>query len=186
MRLRFQAGRNSLQGIWFSTNAQTAAIAPGDVVDVAFVPQINDYRGERTVQLNVLDIRPSCKAECSMETGAYRALCADAITPTAARDLLPDRNTQAMVWRYLAAAQTDGQIKESAACLCRKIVRWTGLPLSLGKMMVCLDIFCDAGLIRMKKLHKYMEICLVPTQQKADLSQSRTMQRLTEIADKES
>jgi len=186
MRLRFQAGRHSLQGIWFSTNAQTAAIAPGDVVDVAFVPQINDYRGERTVQLNVLDIRPSCKAECSMETGAYRALCASTITPAAARDLLPDRNTQAMVWRYLAAAQTDGQIQESPACLCRKIVRWTGLPLSLGKMMVCLDIFCDAGLIRMKKLHKYMEICLVPTQQKADLSQSRTMQRLTEIADKES
>ena len=39
-------------------------IQAGDVVDVAFTPQINEYRGERTVQMNVLDIRPSCTACC--------------------------------------------------------------------------------------------------------------------------
>ena len=186
MRLRLQAGRHSLQGIWFSTNAETAAIAPGDFVDVAFIPQINDYRGERTVQMNVLDIRPACKAECSMDTGAYRALCANAIDPAAARQLLPDRNTLAVVWRYLAAAGKCGELRESPACLCRKIVRWTGLPMNLGKLMVCLDVFADVGLLQLQKLHKYMVIRLIPAQQKADLTHSRTMQRLTEIADKES
>ncbi len=177
MRLRLLCGRYSIQGIWFSTNPETAAIAPGDVVDVAFIPQINEYRGERSVQMNVLDIRPSCKAECSMDTAAYRALCAGTICTADACALLPDRKTLAMVWRYLAATQS-GIVQEDPACLCRKIVRWSGEPMDLGKLMTCLDIFCDVGLLEMQRFHRYIELRIVPTQQKADLTQSQTMQRL--------
>ena len=177
MRLRLLCGRHSIQGIWFSTNPETAAIAPGDVVDVAFIPQINEYRGERSVQMNVLDIRPSCKAECSMDTAAYRALCAGTICAADACALLPDRKTLAMVWRYLAATQS-GIVQEDPACLCRKIVRWSGEPMDLGKLMTCLDIFCDVGLLEMQRFHRYIELRIVPARQKADLTQSQTMQRL--------
>ena len=69
-------------------------------------------------------------------------------------------------------------------CLCRKIVRWSGAPLDLGQLMTCLDIFADVGLIRLQRLHKYITICLVPSQDKADLTSSRTMQLL--LAAKES
>ena len=177
MRIRLLAGRYSFQGIWFSTNPETAAIVPGDVVDVAFVPQINEYRGERSVQMNVLDIRPSCKAECSMDTGAYRALCDGTICRADACALLPDRQMLGMVWRYLASAQ-GGLLQEDPACLCRKIVRWTGMPMNLGKLMTCLDIFCDVGLLEMERFHRYITLRLVPAEQKADLNQSQTMQRL--------
>ena len=61
MRLRLRSGWHTLQGIWFSTCPQTASIAEGDMVDVAFLPQVNEYRGERTAQLNVVDIRPHCQ-----------------------------------------------------------------------------------------------------------------------------
>ena len=63
-------------------------------------------------------------------------------------------------------------------CLCRKIVRWSGSPLSLGQLMTCLDIFADVGLITLQRLHKYICICPVPRQDKADLNESRTMQLL--------
>ena len=69
-------------------------------------------------------------------------------------------------------------------CRCRKIVRWTGMPLSLGQMMTCLDIFADVGLLQMQRYHKYITIRLMPRQEKADLASSQTMQRL--IAAKES
>ena len=63
-------------------------------------------------------------------------------------------------------------------CLCRKIVRWSGRPLSLEQMLVCLDIFADVGLLRSQRRHKYIAIHLIPREQKADLNQSRTMQIL--------
>ena len=69
-------------------------------------------------------------------------------------------------------------------CLCRKIVRWSGFPLELGQLLTCLDIFADVELITIQRLHKYIQIRLTQRSGKADLTQSRTMQRL--MAAKES
>ena len=62
--------------------------------------------------------------------------------------------------------------------LCRKIVRWSGTSLSLGRLLVCLDIFSDVGLLDTRRMNKYISIRLTPGDQKADLTQSRTMQQL--------
>ena len=180
LRLRLRVGRHTLQGIWFSVSAKTASIALGDTVDVAFLPQINEYRGEKTVQLNVQDIRPSCKAECSVDTSGYRALCEGSITREAAEKLLPDRQTLTVVWRYLASVP-EGYLEENPVCLCRKIVRWSGMPLDLGKLMTCLDIFADVALLEICRQHKEIIIRLLPQEGKSDLNQSQTMQRLCAV-----
>ena len=64
-------------------------------------------------------------------------------------------------------------------CLCRKIVRRSGMPLSLGKLMTCLDIFADVGLLKKARLHQYITVEVLPWEDKADLSTSRTMQLLS-------
>ena len=176
MRLRLRSGRYGVNAIYFSATPESASIQAGDLVDVAFNPQINEFRGERSVQMNVLDIRPCCTAVCSPEVGAYRALHAGNLSPAAASALLPDRAMLAMVWRYLAAAP--GPIRESPLCLCRKIVRWSGTPLSLGQLLTCLDIFRDVQLLQVQRLHKNISIQLTPGSQKADLTRSQTMQIL--------
>lgn len=175
MRLRLRCGHYGLNAIYFSMTPETASIAPGDRVDVAFVPQVNEYRGERTPQLNVVDIRPSCTAPCGTETAAYRMLREDRITPRDAQALLPSRQTLAIVWRYLSSRGT-GQ--ESPICLCRKIVRWSEQPMNLGQLMTCLDIFQDVGLLQFHRTRNCITIQLTPGPGKADLSESQTMQRL--------
>ena len=177
MRLRLRRGRFAVNAIYFSANPETASIQPGDLVDVAFNPQINEYRGERSVQMNILDIRPNCTAECCPEAGNYHALTAGRLTPGIAEALLPERSTLAIVWRYLAANGCP-ELKESPICLCRKIVRWSGKPLGLAQMMTCLDIFQDVGLLQTRRMHKNITIRLTPGSNKADLSESQTMQRL--------
>ena len=177
MRLRLRNGRYSINAIYFSATPETASIQPGDLVDVAFNPQINEFRGERSVQMNILDIRPSCSADCSPDTAAYRTLQNNCITPEAAAALLPSRATLGIVWRYLASLSVP-EIHESPICLCRKIVRWSGQSLSLGQLMTCLDIFRDVGLLTVIRMHKYLSIRLTPGETKADLSASRTMQQL--------
>ena len=175
MRLRLRSGHLTLGAIYLSATPETASIEQGDLVDVAFNAQINDFRGERTVQMNVLDIRPSCCVESSPEMLEYGRL-RTGLTPAGAAELLPDRVTLGDVWRYLAAAGP--KVEENPICLCRKIVRRSGRPLSVGKMLTCLDIFADVGLLQTHRLHKYIRIELAHTSGKADLNQSNTMQLL--------
>ena len=124
MRLRLRRGHYSLNAIFFSADPVSAGVAVGDVVDVAFHPQINEFRGLRSVQLNVIDIRPSCAAPCPVTLRRYQALLAGTITAQDAAALLPDRQVLGDVWRYLAAVP-GGSLQESPLCLCRKIVRRT-------------------------------------------------------------
>jgi len=176
MRLQLRSGHHSIQAVYFSATPESAAIALADVVDVAFMPQVNEFRGERSVQMNIVDIRPHCSAPCSPDTAGYKDLCAGTISQEAARQLLPDRATLGMVWRYLESAGE--QIRQTPMCLCRKIVRWSGISLSLGKLLTCLDIFADVGLLRTYRLRKYITVEILPREEKADLTRSRTMQLL--------
>ena len=175
MRLRLRSGRHYFNGIYFSATPESASIAEGDLVDVAFVPQVNEFRGERTPQMNVTDIRPACSAEASCCCAGYRELQLGRITPSLAENLLPDRATLGLVWRYLAGC---GTVKETPMCLLRKIVRWSGKPMTQGMLLTCLDIFADVQLVRVERLHKYLSVELLPCEQKADLTTSKTMQLL--------
>ena len=175
MRLRLRSGRNCFNAIYFSATPESASIAEGDLVDVAFIPQVNDFRGERTPQMNVTDIRPSCSAEADCCCNGYRELQKGIISAQPAAQLLPDRASLGLVWRYLASC---GKINETPMCLLRKIVRWSGKPMSLGKLLTCLDIFADVGLISIHRLHKNLTIEILPCQEKADLTTSKTMQIL--------
>ena len=176
MRLRLRQGRQSFNAIYFSVNPDTVNLRQGELVDVAFLPQVNCFQGERLLQMNVVDIRPSCAVPCGTETAHYRALLDGSLTAEGARLLAPSRAVLATVWRYLAA-QSD-IIRESPVCLCRKIVRWSGKPMELEQLMICLDIFGDVGLLQQQRMHKYITIRLTPGPQKADLNQSATMQLL--------
>ena len=176
MRLRLRSGYHAINAIYFSATPETASIEPGDVVDVAFQPQVNEFKNERTVQMNVLDIRPSCSVPCHHDDCGYAKLRTGNITREDACRLLPERGTLATVWRYLAAA--NGPIQEQPMCLCRKIVRWSGQSLHLGQLMACLDIFRDVGLLQVQRMRKYISIQLTPGSGKADLTQSQTMQTL--------
>ncbi len=176
MRLRLRSGRQYINAIYFSATPQSASIQQGDVVDVAFNPQVNEFRGTRTVQMNVLDIRPSCAVPCSAEAGSYQHLRSGCLTREDAAALYPERATLGMIWRYLANCPCP--VQESPMCLCRKIVRWSGVSLNLGQLMTCLDIFRDVGLLQTERHQECLTVTLTPGTEKADLSQSKTMQIL--------
>jgi single-stranded-DNA-specific exonuclease len=179
-RLRLRCGRHMLNGIWFSTTPEAAAIEPGDLVDVAFQPQVNEFRGERSAQLNVLDIRPHCNCPCDPDSSLHRRLQSGHLTADEAAKLLPSRQILGAVWRYLAD-QGDRPIQETPICLCRKVVRRAGLEMDTGMLLTCLDIFSEVGLLQLQRMNKYLQIRLVAVDGKADLQQSSTMQRLLRL-----
>ena len=101
MRLRLRKGHFTFGAIYFSANPQSVSIAQGDLVDVAFNPQVNEYRGWRTVQLQLCDLRPAL-TRAQAERALYEKLRSGAnLTPQEAAALTPTREEFAAVWRYL-------------------------------------------------------------------------------------
>jgi single-stranded-DNA-specific exonuclease len=58
-KLRVAAGRHILEAVWWNCRGAPLPSAP---FDLAFTPTINEYKGRRSVQLRVLDWRPSSPA----------------------------------------------------------------------------------------------------------------------------
>ena len=129
----------------------------------------------------LVDIRPACPVECCQELCDYRAMRSGRLTAEGAERLLPDRKIQGAVWRYIAA---EPSLKDTPCCLCRKIVRKYGVPVSLGQMLTCLDMFADVGLLALERQNKYILVRPLPVTQKADLTKSETMQLLLRVKEK--
>jgi len=58
-RLRIEKAGTSFDCIYFSMPSENLGISAGMLVDIAFEPQINDFRGRSNVQLHLFDIRIS-------------------------------------------------------------------------------------------------------------------------------
>ena len=185
LRLRLRAGDGSLcAAIFFSTTARQAAISQGDCIDVAFTPQVNEYRDLRSVQLNVVDLR-MCRADRERDAAQdeiYTRLCEHGpISPQEAEQLLPSRSEFALVWRYLISHCTGGEMVENAACLCRKITYSTGKTCSLMRTRICLDAFHELGLIDLQRHPKYLHIRITSDGRKVDLNQSSVVRFLRQF-----
>lgn len=175
LRLRLSKGPFTWGAIFFSTNAQRAAVAQGDVVDIAFTPQINEYRSMRSVQLNLVDIRPdkAFREAQGHDRVVYRKhLSGGELSCDEADSLLPARQDFVAVWRYLAAFSQDGTLCEELGCLSRKISRCAKLPLSAGKTRICLDVLAEQGLVQLEQRPKTLLIRLCADGRKVDLEKS--------------
>jgi single-stranded-DNA-specific exonuclease len=57
-RLRIEKNRRAMDCIFFAAECGSLGVAEGAPVDVVFEPQVNEFRGRRSVQLHVLDLKP--------------------------------------------------------------------------------------------------------------------------------
>ena len=171
----------TLAAIFFSQTALGAGIALGDTVDVAFTPQINEFRGSRSVQLNVVDLRlcRSLRDETEDERGLYRRFARrEALAPAEAARLLPTRGEFVAVWRYLMANARDNRLQENFTCMGRKIARGASESLTLSKARICLDVFAEQGLIELKSCRRCCQIRITTDGSKVDLDASPIVKAL--------
>lgn len=181
LRLRLSHGSQTVGAIFFSTTALRAGIAEGDRVEVAFTPQINEFRGVRSVQLNLVDIRPD--QESRQKSGTGRALydkftAGERLTPEEAAVLLPAREDFSALWRYLASQARAGLLTEDISCMNRKLAR-AGSAMPPGRIRICLDVFRERGLLTMEIVRERIRIRLsAPRGKKVDLDASPILQIL--------
>ena len=175
LRMRLSRDGCAFGAIFFSTTMLRSGISQGDRVDVAFTPQINEFRGSRSVQLNLVDIRPDrdSRERYQKERQIYdRFVHSQQLAVWEAGLLLPERSDFTAIWRYLSANVQERQLVEDLGCLSRKVARYAGMPCSPGRLQICLDVFRERGLLSFEAGHGRIRILLSNPTRKVDLEQS--------------
>ena len=184
LKMRASRDGRTVDMIFFSVTRGQSGLAVGDRADVAFYPQINEYRGSRTVQLHLVDLRPAWSAQCEAEKDLYRRFRAgELLTPEEARDMLPGRDAFAALWRYVASRR--GQITDTPVRLARRVAREGDGRESVLRTLICLDALEELDLLTVEHTaEESLRITLNKTQGrgKAALGQAPVMKKLKAIA----
>ncbi len=168
LKLRVESEGVSLDAIWFS--AGDANLRQNSLVDVAFHPQINEFRGVKSPQLQVLDIRPAEDESLAYEKFSQGA----SLSPYEIELLTPQREDFARLWRHLQqrAIQTP-VIQDSPQGLTQQI-----LGATLAHTLICLDVLAERGLIDLSRTVNQLTITLNQLEQKVNLEDSAVLLRL--------
>lgn len=180
LRLRLLKDSQLISAIFFSTTALRAGICEGDRVDIAFTPQINEFRGTRTVQLSLVDIRPCASHREISDADAllYSRYLDWQLEPRDAAELIPSRNEFVALWRYLSSQKAEQSLQETGDCLSRKVSRYANLPYRPCRTRICLDVFHELGLLQLQEHQQILEITLTSDGRKVDLERSIILKRL--------
>lgn len=149
LKMRASRDGRTVDMIFFSVTRAKSGLTVGDRADVAFYPQINEYRGSRSVQLHLVDLRPAYSAQQLNEQALYRKYSrGEPLSPCEARMMIPQREEFAAVWRYLA--NRDGEVVEVPASLARKVAQEGDLWESTLHTMICLEVLESFDLVTLR------------------------------------
>ena len=180
LKLRLESRGTALEAIWFSAGVQPG-LTPGSRVDVVFSPQINEFRGIRTVQLQIIDARPA-PSRAQMERAVYEKFSrGEPLTAGEARFLLPSRAEFAGLWRWLERQSASGRtVEDSLLRIARGASRWAGQLGVPARTMLCLEVFQERGLIDLHTHVGRIQITVRRPEEKVDLEASEILRRLRE------
>ena len=181
LKLRLEGRGLSLDAIFFSVDGSELGLTPGCRVDVAFYPQINDFRGIRSVQLQVVDLRHAL-TRAQLEQSIYEKYRrGESLSPDEAQSLLPSRAEFVCLWRYLerqCAGQTS--LEDTVARIARGSARSGGQSERPNHTLVCLEVMEERGLISLEHQCGRVQITLHRLEHKVDLNASSILRRLRE------
>ena len=153
LKLRLGKGSAQFDGIFFSTVAEDCGCRAGDRVDAAFYLQINEFRGSRTVQLQMVDLRPSLYPSGREQEGlalADRCTAHQSLTIRDARRLLPTRDQFAAAWRFLEHTVPEPGLTTGYLPLLRAVAAELGKTEPFPRASLCLEVFAERGLLTME------------------------------------
>ena len=184
LKLRLSKGKYIFDAIYFSTTKEACGLEVGDRVDAAFHLQVNEFRGNRTVQLQMIDLRgsatPSARERECLELCAHLRSGGD-ISPQEAARLLPGREQFVHLWQTILQL-TGGQPSVTV----EKLPAMRRMACALGgaepflRTVVGISVFAERHLIALDVAEDAMSIT-INAHQKVVLDDSSYMRRLRQV-----
>ncbi len=182
LKLRLESRGVPLDAIYFSSQGSELGLTPGCRVDVVFYPQINDFRGRRDLQLQIVDLRLA-PSRAQLERAIYEKYSrGEDLTTEEARFLLPSRGDFVGLYRWLERQSTGCTVVEDTpARIARAVSRATRQREVPARTMLCLEVLEERGLIDLNRRTDRIQITLRHVEQKVDLEASEIIRRLRRI-----
>ncbi len=182
-RLRVTRDGCSFDAILFSYAPEATGLQIGARADLAFYPQINVFRGTRSIQLMLLDVK-AAPSLAQLDRMLYeRWKQGESFHPKELQMLIPERQDFVAVWRYLSAHAASNLFRESPMKLARNISRAAGLRETYARTMICLEVLQERGLIHFDTQPNAVQIRIQPVQGKVDLEASEILRSLRAMLD---
>ena len=168
LKFSVEFDRRRFDGIFFSRSKEELGIKAGDLIDLAFTPQINEYMGTVSVQLAAAAMRPH-----TADTLCRHILEADRSVLWAAASFTPRRSDFVRLWKSFDT--------EMLRCSCLEDLLSRCPPeMPPERFCLCIAVFSQAGLLRSMSGHSY-RITIGQQNEKADLEATEIMQILRKL-----
>ena len=155
-----------LECVFFSHSEADLGLKAGDKVDIAFTPQINEFRLRRSVQLQITAMRlHDPKPLCGM-------ILEDELPVTEASPYCPDRSAFVKAWRRLQA------LGGSVAADLDGVIRQCPHGIEPERFCICLMVLCELGLLKTVKPGSVFGAKMVSGSAKVNLESSELIKRL--------
>lgn len=184
LKVRLQKSRVSFDAIFFSMTEETLGLHAGMRVDAAFYLQINEFRGTRTVQLQLIDLRASL--DPSAREAEALQLCDTLIAggTIAAKDaarLTPAREQFVRLWRALEREVGTQTLSEAELPLLRRFSAEVAGAESFARTLLCLNVFAERGLLSLTRADGTLTLRLRSDGDKVSLDESVYLRALRDI-----
>ncbi|MBR2913791.1 MAG: single-stranded-DNA-specific exonuclease RecJ [Oscillospiraceae bacterium] len=176
-KLIVQLYGQSFEALLFRTSPEATGLSVGMVCHMMVKLGVNTYNGMSTVRMTVQDYRISglkqLKILSAMQTyDQYKR--GESLSSAVCRAICPTREECIAVYKEVTAKGTP--IEQLMLQMYRQEINYC-------KMRICLDIFCELGLVRMDYRENKAVRC--PTTKKADLQASVILRELQQKTEEE-
>lgn len=164
LRLRIRKFGQVYECVFFSCTAKALGLREGARIDVAFFPQINEFRSRKSVQLLITDVRPhDCSVLCR------RLFAGEELSPGDAAECLPQRSELVALWRLLLRTAREAVPVETVLAQC-----------GLYEPVACAGVaaFSELGLVSLSENGGQTYISVNTGTPRVELSNSPTLRRL--------
>lgn len=156
----------SYECVYFSHTLEELGLSAGEYVDIAFYPQINEFRARRSVQLLVNELRAHDVGESARVMGGDIRKCEETGAPS--------RADFAAVWRSLVRAS--GKISGST----ERVMELLAPGMWDSRIALCLKIFEELGLLSIKQEGDMLFLC-ADGSKRVDLDDSAILSGLKQL-----
>ena len=181
LKLRLSKGTCRFDAIFFSVTEEECGVAAGMRVDAAFYLQANTFRGNTTLQLQLIDIRPSLtpsRHEAADLELLDRLVAGGPLTAQEISRLNASREQFGAYWVLLERRLRQGKAEENLLPFLRQLAAQAGGGESFLRAGLALRVFDERGLLSMNQEGGRLTLCLNPIQGKVDLFASPYLSRL--------
>ncbi len=178
-----EGGNRRFNAVYFGSSPEELGFSPSDKVDIAFRLGINEFRGTRSEQVLLRDIRRSDGQSCEREKEYNDYLeILHGVRPIG--DGLPVRADFVSTYLHLKRTLPEGGADISLRSLLHALTPISGGETDYIKLRLCLDILNESGVIVLgqpegEKGSESIRISIPQIETKVDLTKSCIYKRLT-------